>query len=236
MKKPSFLRHSGWIHPDMITHPINIIGCGAVGSNVAMMAARMGFKKFRLWDHDKVEDYNLANQQFFSEHIGRPKVEALKEVILSFNPDAEVETFERYFSSSADAERVKGYLIIATDSMKSRKDIFSTFKYNIEIPLVIEARLSFSHGEIHILDPLNATTNKLWTETLVNDDLIQEGPCNQRLCSTLVSSVGAYMVQYLSSFIVSKTNNCSFKYPYGTIMIMKDFNIITKQHSLQEIN
>jgi len=96
----SFLRHSGWVGPEDFTEPLNIIGTGAVGSHVAVLAARMGFHKFRLWDHDLVEPHNLANQVFDHNHIGMPKVEAVKDVLTRFNPAIMVETHQKFFESN----------------------------------------------------------------------------------------------------------------------------------------
>jgi molybdopterin/thiamine biosynthesis adenylyltransferase len=233
--KPSFLRHSGWLHPNMITHPIVIVGCGGVGSNVAMIAARMGFKKFVLYDADVVEDYNLANQQFFPKHIGKSKVEALSELLREFNPDIEVKTYNRFYTSAADAAHVEGFLIIATDSMKSRKDISQGILYNTNILLAIEARLGFEHGEIHVINPLNSELYRQWTDSFMDDSLIPEGPCNQRLCSTLVTTISAYMVQYICTLLVAKATTSAFKYPYGTITVMKDSKLFVKQYNLKEI-
>lgn len=233
-KKPSFLRHSGWLHSNMVDRPICIVGCGGIGSNVAMIAARMGFKEFILWDADIVEDYNLANQQFFPRHIGKPKVEALAELLQSFNPDIKVQTHNIFFNTSAHAENVSGFLVIATDSMKSRKDIYDTFQFNNNISMVVEARLGFEHGEIHLIDPLKLDDCNRWYEKLVDDNLIPEGPCNQRLCSTLVTTMSALMVQYICAYLVAKSNNNPFTYSYGTLMVMKNNQVLVRQHTNKE--
>ena len=40
----SFMRHSGFVGPDDCNHlTLNIIGVGATGSMIAMIAARMGW-------------------------------------------------------------------------------------------------------------------------------------------------------------------------------------------------
>lgn len=73
----SFLRHAGWVGPEDLNDTLTIIGCGAVGSNLALIAAKMGFHEFDLWDADIVEPHNLANQAYDVEHIGMKKVAAL---------------------------------------------------------------------------------------------------------------------------------------------------------------
>ena len=44
-----------------------IIGCGALGSNIAMLLARAGVGKLRIIDRDFVEEHNLHRQVLFTE-------------------------------------------------------------------------------------------------------------------------------------------------------------------------
>lgn len=195
--KPSFLRHSAWVNENSFKDTVlNIVGCGAVGSNAAMLAARMGWTKFQLWDDDIVEDHNLPNQAFFPEHINMPKVEALASQLIKFNPSVKVVTHNKRFTTKEDAQSVEGILFIATDSMKSRSDIYSTFAYNVNIKLVIEARLAFDFAELYVLNPLDYDHLKNWKESLKTDEEIPDGPCNLRLCTTLVMNVCASAIHF----------------------------------------
>ena len=135
MTTPSFLRHSGWISPQDFTDPLNIIGCGAVGSNLALIAAKMGVHSFRLWDLDLVETHNLPNQAFEPKHIGQNKAEALAEVLQRFNPEIEVEVHKSFFTKD-NKDEVDGPLVIATDTMSSRKEIYDTFYMNPSVDYV----------------------------------------------------------------------------------------------------
>jgi len=54
-KSVSFLRAAGWIGPEELQDTITIIVCGAVGSNTALLAAKMGFHNFNIWDADIVD-------------------------------------------------------------------------------------------------------------------------------------------------------------------------------------
>lgn len=69
---------------------VSIAGAGGLGSNIAIMLARAGIGRLSLYDFDIVEPSNLNRQHYFLHHLGRPKVEALKEQILSINPDITV--------------------------------------------------------------------------------------------------------------------------------------------------
>lgn len=70
---------------------VGIAGAGGLGSNVALMLARSGVEDMLLIDHDVVDASNLNRQQFWPRHVGRPKVEALGELLRELNPHMRLE-------------------------------------------------------------------------------------------------------------------------------------------------
>lgn len=74
------------------TARVGVAGAGGLGSNAVLMLARSGVEHFLLIDDDVVDASNLNRQQFWPRHLGRPKVEALAELVRELNPDARVET------------------------------------------------------------------------------------------------------------------------------------------------
>jgi len=75
----------------MQKHTVGIAGAGGLGSNVAMALTRVGIGKLIIADFDVVSDSNLNRQFYFSDQIGRVKVEALKENLKRINPEVEIE-------------------------------------------------------------------------------------------------------------------------------------------------
>ncbi len=71
---------------------VGVAGAGGLGSNAALMLARSGVEDFLLVDDDTVDVSNLNRQQFWPRHVGMPKVDALKSLLLDLNPAARVET------------------------------------------------------------------------------------------------------------------------------------------------
>lgn len=70
---------------------VGIAGAGGLGSNVALMLARSGVEDMLIIDHDVVDASNLNRQQFWPRHVGRPKVEALAELLRGLNPHIRLE-------------------------------------------------------------------------------------------------------------------------------------------------
>ena len=73
---------------------IAVFGLGGVGGTCLEALARTGFKHFILIDFDKVDPSNLNRQILYTQKdIGRNKVEAAKERIISVNPEADIQIF-----------------------------------------------------------------------------------------------------------------------------------------------
>lgn len=82
---------------------ILILGLGGVGSNVAVVLSRAGFKKFTIVDCDKVEESNLIRQYpYESKDIGNYKTDVLKKKIK--NEENEIKTLNRKITKSEDIE------------------------------------------------------------------------------------------------------------------------------------
>lgn len=60
---------------------ICILGCGGLGSNIAMALARSGLGEIHIYDFDKVEYSNLNRQNFDQNDLGKSKVGQTKKKI-----------------------------------------------------------------------------------------------------------------------------------------------------------
>lgn len=202
MSKPEFLRHSGWITPSNFVFPICIIGCGAVGSNLALSLARMGATEFCLYDFDLVEPHNLPNQAFYTEHIGQPKVDALEDLLKRFNPDIVVKKFNDRFTAEHAEDLGASVVCLAVDSLNARKEIAELCRLHSAPVLMTDVRLGFDYGEAFCFNAFNESYNR-WLATIVDDSLAEESPCNRRICTTLVSIVVSYVCHMICNFHVT---------------------------------
>ena len=71
---------------------VAIAGLGGLGSNIAVMLARSGIGKLLLVDFDVVDVTNLNRQMYFIPQLGKPKAEALPELLYQINPYAACES------------------------------------------------------------------------------------------------------------------------------------------------
>lgn len=89
-----FSRNTGLLESSiMLDKRAVLVGCGSVGSFVAMELARSGVGKFVLCDTDTLEIHNICRHQCGYDDLGRYKVDAVKDKILNINPNAEVITY-----------------------------------------------------------------------------------------------------------------------------------------------
>lgn len=85
-------RHSPQVQELLSQGRVAIAGLGGLGSNVAFALARIGVGHLHLIDFDVVDITNLNRQQYFAEHIGMYKTDALKPQLLRINPYLDIRT------------------------------------------------------------------------------------------------------------------------------------------------
>ena len=171
-----FLRQLNIFNPhDFENRSVSVVGCGATGSYVTLLLAQIGIQNLSVWDHDIVEDHNLPNQAFEIQHIGKPKVESIKDIIKrKCGFDINVHT-----EKVVDQNIAATYIFLLTDSMESRKEIFEKCikRKSLNTELVIETRMDADNGRVYAFDPNTSAHVKEWEATLYKDDEASESLC-----------------------------------------------------------
>jgi molybdopterin/thiamine biosynthesis adenylyltransferase len=128
--KNIFSRNKGILESDaMAQKRVVILGCGSVGSLVALELARAGVKHFVLVDADILEYHNLCRHQCGMEDVGDFKVYALKRKIMNINPSADVITFEGIVQNlpkeTLDAFCVAGHTVFVGCADNRMADVYT---------------------------------------------------------------------------------------------------------------
>lgn len=110
-----------FFQPEMVGARIHIVGCGSVGSTIAENLVRCGITELTLWDFDKVEPHNLANQMFRQQDIGKTKVDALFDMLKDINP--EVANTIELKPDGWKGKLMSGYIFLCVDSIELRREI-----------------------------------------------------------------------------------------------------------------
>lgn len=88
-------RLEGLVPEQVETKHVLVVGCGSVGSFMASELIRSGVRRITLVDPDTVEWANLTRTVYKHVDLGRLKVEALRDHILSIFPDIDVRCFPK---------------------------------------------------------------------------------------------------------------------------------------------
>lgn len=193
-------------------------GAGGIGSWLSLFLSRTGIS-IRVQDFDTVETRNLGGQLYSRKDIGKRKVSALHEILVTFCP-------EKYPSMSTeivDANTgVPKFAFSAFDNMRARKDMFEAWKNNFRNlsetekneAIFIDGRLEAEFFQIYCV-----TQDRIsqYEETLVNDDQIPDTACSVKQTSHVAAMIGSFMTSFFTNHLTNieegqKVREVPFKY------------------------
>lgn len=228
MTSVSFLRHGAFFGPeDSNDYVLNIIGVGATGSWVGLLAAKMGWHHFRVWDLDVVESHNCPNQIYDLSQVGQKKVDAFEQVLKRFNPNVTVEKHDCFFTSEQHKDLLEDAVFVAVDSLAARKDIMQGCKDNFMLDIIAESKMGFSHAEINLLDPDDTTSIDDYLSLLKTDDEVTESACNERIITTLTCIVASNIAHAICGFYSASRRKQPFTLPSKTIFNYENTTLTT---------
>ena len=196
------------------TAKISLIGVGGIGSPTALTLGKMGIPRLRLFDDDVVAPHNLPNQIFRLTDIERPKVTAVKEVVELFS-DAEVEAIQEKFDGT---QKLEGVVISAVDEMTQRKIIWEKVRYNIHVPLYVEARMGAEVLRLYSLNPTDPEAVRRYEATLYTSAEAVHQPCTEKSI--------IYTVMVAAGIITGQVKKWLVGEPYYFEIIMDLKNMI----------
>ena len=143
-----------------------LFGVGGVGSWCAESLVRSGICRLTIVDSDCVCASNINRQLMATtKTLGLPKVEVLKERLLTINPQAEITALQKVFSEgNADEFDLDSYdyIIDAIDSLKDKALL-------ILMACQTKAQLFSSMGAAMKIDPSRIRVTEFWK--------VQAGTC-----------------------------------------------------------
>ena len=184
---------------------IHIVGCGSVGSTVAENLARCGLKKFTLWDFDRVEDHNIANQMFTQSDVGKLKVEALRDILFEINPD--IKDHIELKPEGWQGNLLSGYIFLAVDSIEIRREIVEKHFNSMFVKAVFDFRTLLESAQHFAADWMDTRQKEALLNSMQfsHDEASEETPvsaCGVTLgVATTVRLVSALGVNNYINFV-----------------------------------
>ena len=108
----------------LLNSRVLIIGCGALGSMIAMQLAGAGIGFIGIADYDNIDISNLQRQFFFNTNeVGESKAKVLAERIKEFNPEIKLNVFHSFINKKLAEEIFEEYDIIidASDNPDTKR-------------------------------------------------------------------------------------------------------------------
>lgn len=151
-----------FFQPEKDTARIHIVGCGSVGSTLAENLTRCGVTKMTLWDFDTVEAHNIVNQMFHQQDVGKPKVEALKDILMDINP--EIKDDVELKPKGWEGKLMSGYIFLCVDNIELRRTIVEKHMDSPYVKAVFDFRTLLESAQHYAAD---------WSDYKMKQDLLK---------------------------------------------------------------
>lgn len=187
----NLLRSYNFFNPSECQNKIHIIGCGAIGSTLAENLVRLGLTNITIYDHDKVESHNIANQMFRAIDIGKYKVEAMEDMLNDINPDLQEEKSRfKIVADRYEKQPLYGYVFLCVDNIETRRSICEDNKFNLNIKGMFDFRMAATDGQCFAVEwRKNHIEWLLSTMQFSHEDALEETPVSA--CNSPISLVPA---------------------------------------------
>jgi len=171
--------------PEEVKERIHIIGCGSVGSTVAELLVRFGLTKISLYDFDKVEPKNIANQMFRQEHIGMEKTAALARMLCEIN--IEMVDSIKTAPEGYTGQKLSGYVFLCVDDIDLRRKIATENKNNPYIKAMFDFRTRLTDAQHYAADwsDMKMVDDFLRSMNFTHEEAVEETPVSA--CNTTLS-------------------------------------------------
>lgn len=193
---------------------ISIIGCGAVGSFTAMCLTKMGWKRFNLWDFDKVEEHNLPNQFFKEIQIGRTKIDATFDNMIEMDGKAIIQLNNKKFDKSSVFN--SQIVISCVDKMYARKTIFEKCLRDKKVQLFIDTRMAGLQGQIYSIDLKDKLQIENYKKTLFSDTAAVQERCTAKAVIFTVLGISSVVCNQITKALNGEKLNNYIVLDYNT--------------------
>ena len=153
-----YLRNKDLIKQSLLDE-VTIIGAGGIASALVTILAQMGFKKFHIWDDDKLEEHNLSTTAYPEAFLGCSKVECATNAIFAHQGDAEI---TQHITRWEPGDYLSDIVLLTPDNMETRLDVHMDWKRNTNRKALIDMRMGALTMEVISVEKDNDNFGKTW--------------------------------------------------------------------------
>lgn len=175
---------------------VKLIGAGSVGSAVALHLMKLGLEHLEVWDADVVVSHNEPMSLYGPADLGRPKVDALAEIIERLTGGTIVAHREHY-----DGEDLRNAsVVMCVDTMAARKRIWEKVKMVPTIDLFLDTRTSGWYLEVLSVSPCDYEDIENYEKLLFDDSKAARQTCGRHGIFPVSSRAGEVVGTKLAMF------------------------------------
>ena len=208
------IRQSGIIPEESLRgFKVGMIGCGAIGSQVANALARMGVSEFVLIDPDIVSHENISCQGFYPSDINRLKASVVSDDINTINQFANVTIHTELLKYDHGTDLLDCHVIIsAVDNMATRKDIVELITaYDMSCTL-IDPRMGAEKLVLCVvdIDEYLSGGSEWYKNMLFSDADAVDEPCTAKATIYTTQLISGLVCKAVKDKITQYNNNSLF--------------------------
>jgi hypothetical protein len=174
-----------------------VFGGGSVGGYVVAYLAAMGAKDIEVWDADTVASHNVPMSVYRPKDVGRPKVEALREIVLE-KSNVEIRIRPEMYEGQEPLRNVS--VVSCVDTFAARKSIWKQVRMNPTIHLFCDTRVAEYYLEVFAIAPCERQDIKRYEMLLRDDKDAKRQTCGMHGTVLVASRAANIAAQNLTSF------------------------------------
>lgn len=169
---------------------VGIVGLGSGGGFVALSLAMSGVGKFVLVDDDVLEANNIVRHVADSRYIGKPKAEAVAELIRHRNPDAEIQIRHGRIEEHLDALDNLDILVSGVDGEGPKYTLNEACLARNLTAVYAGVFERGEGGDVVVIRPYNGPCYACWAAELREGLAVADKDANQELDYGMIGPEG----------------------------------------------
>lgn len=204
-----YTRHQDYLSLDAArAATVAVLGCGGIGSPVALMLARLGIGTLYLVDSDTVEAHNVPSQCYTVADIGESKVLALAAHCRGVGAPI-VHTVGAFAPSALAGDALCGADVIVSgvDTMAARGRIWRYLRRRnaVHATHYIDARVGGEHVVVYGVAMSSRASRREYESSLYSDDSALSLPCTGRAVVDVGHVAAALAVREIRHALVGRS-------------------------------
>lgn len=177
---------------------IHLLGLGGIGSNALYYLYKTIPASYYIQDMDTVEALNVGTQFYGVDDLDSKKTIAMYNRLSQFTGniyDRNIQTVNTKFEEN---DSTLDYVISALDNMKTRKDIYESWKERSSRKILIDGRLRAEYYEVFTVVP---GREEEYEKTLFDDSEVDATPCTFKQTAYFGGLIGARITHVLVNYL-----------------------------------